>query len=209
MANRDESVYRSSTLGDIPLSFTGRHLLQGLRDEVTDLIRKAYDNGKADVMRNDGLNRLSTAGTDWEPVSRARGRIAQYISNLEAKQERAKENANELFGKFGPSVREAYENSRPTDELAFGSMYAQQYGHAKRVVKNEYRVEYIAKPGPAFSGPLTFGKTVKTYLSFEGSVEVTAPTMDIALEMTVSKARELGVTTKPTDWRVTMLRENV
>lgn len=79
-----QEVYHSSTLGPIPLSFTGRHLLQALRTEFTDLVAAAKD-GKI---------------VDWQAVSRARGRIAQYMSQLEGKQNKAQENANALFGKF-------------------------------------------------------------------------------------------------------------
>lgn len=67
----ERSVYKSTTLGDIPLSFTGRQLLQQLRIEMEDMLR--------DVKK--GLD------VSWDPLSRARGRLAQYMSKLEGKLE--------------------------------------------------------------------------------------------------------------------------
>ena len=67
-----KEIYHSSTLGPIPLSFMGRHLLQSLREAVTDL-QAAAANGKP---------------VDYKAVSLARGRLAQYISRLEEQPER-------------------------------------------------------------------------------------------------------------------------
>lgn len=74
-------VYHSSTLGPIPLSFTGRRLLQNLREEVTALLKKAYRNGEQKWYR-DGANPVSAE--DWEPLSKARGELAKYMSKLES-----------------------------------------------------------------------------------------------------------------------------
>jgi hypothetical protein len=77
-------VYKSSTLGSIPLSFTGRHLLQSLREEMTALVRKAYENGRKDARQPlPGLERFAVSSNDWEPLSVARGKLAQYMSGLE------------------------------------------------------------------------------------------------------------------------------
>lgn len=62
-----QEVYKSTTMGNIPLSFTGRHLLQSLREAVTDAIVAKNQNAYNDAL------------------SRARGRIAQYMSELEKK----------------------------------------------------------------------------------------------------------------------------
>jgi hypothetical protein len=70
-----QEVYKSSTMGPIPLSFTGRHLLQSLREAVQDMIAKSDER----------VRRGQISSLDWEPVSRARGRIAQYMSQLERK----------------------------------------------------------------------------------------------------------------------------
>lgn len=59
----DQETYHSSTLGEIPLSFTGRRLLQNLREAIEE-----YTTG---------------AVKGWEPLSRARGKIAKYMSELE------------------------------------------------------------------------------------------------------------------------------
>lgn len=67
MSARKQELYQSSTLGVIPLSFTGRRLLQNLREEVQDLLK-----GKATILKE-----------EWKPLSRARGKLALYISELE------------------------------------------------------------------------------------------------------------------------------
>lgn len=76
-------IYHSSTMGNIPLSFTGRHLLQQLRVEIQDLMKKVYNNGYDDGITN--ARKFPAPGSDWEPVSRARARLAQYMSDLEEK----------------------------------------------------------------------------------------------------------------------------
>lgn len=65
-----QEVYHSSTLGDIPLSFTGRRLMQNLREEINDFLRGAD----------------TVAGDDWKQLSIARGKLALYISKLERSQ---------------------------------------------------------------------------------------------------------------------------
>lgn len=72
----EKSVYHSSTLGDIPLSFTGRHLLANLREAFEDYIKE---------LRTRPAYALTPS---WEPVSKARGKLAKYMSQLEAKAER-------------------------------------------------------------------------------------------------------------------------
>lgn len=67
MSYKKQEVYQSSTLGDIPLSFTGRRLLQNLREEIEDLMK----------------GRASIVADEWKPLSRARGKLALYISQLE------------------------------------------------------------------------------------------------------------------------------
>lgn len=62
-----QEVYKSTTGGDIPLSFTGRHLLQTLREAITKAIMKQNWHEDADA------------------ISRAREAIARYISDLERK----------------------------------------------------------------------------------------------------------------------------
>ena len=76
-------VYKSSTLGAIPLSFTGRHLLQSLREAVVDAIEHAHKAGR------DGR---VIPSNNWHPISLARGKLAQYMSKLER---------NRQFGAFG------------------------------------------------------------------------------------------------------------
>lgn len=77
-------VYHSSTLGAIPLSFTGRKLMQNMRDEVQELLKKAYENGRRDVLEHRARRETHIVSSlDWEPLSRARGRLAQYMSKRE------------------------------------------------------------------------------------------------------------------------------
>lgn len=67
MSNSKQETYQSTTLGAIPLSFTGRRLMQNLREEIEDLLRGAP----------------SVTSDEWKPLSRARGKLALYISDLE------------------------------------------------------------------------------------------------------------------------------
>jgi hypothetical protein len=69
-----QETYHSSTLGNIPLSFTGRRLLQNLRE--------AFSNYTVKVIVATKRNQME-APTSWQPVSVARGELAQYISGLE------------------------------------------------------------------------------------------------------------------------------
>ena len=69
-----QEVYHSSTLGPIPLSFTGRRLMQNLREAVQALLQKRTEQAaRGQVPSQD----------DWEDVSKARGQLAQYMSKLE------------------------------------------------------------------------------------------------------------------------------
>lgn len=70
-------VYQSSTLGPIPLSFTGRHLLHNLRDAITEAL---YAKPTPPDWK--------PVSPDWKPISLARGRIAQYISRLETEKQK-------------------------------------------------------------------------------------------------------------------------
>lgn len=77
MSTRQE-VYHSTTLGPIPLSFTGRHLLATLREAITAMV----DDLKSQLpLPSYGPQRAPKL--DWEPVSEARGKLAQYMSKLE------------------------------------------------------------------------------------------------------------------------------
>lgn len=65
MHEQEQQVYTSSTRGPIPLSFTGRHLMQSLREAIADAInQQSYD-------------------CEGQQLSRARGRLVKYISHLE------------------------------------------------------------------------------------------------------------------------------
>lgn len=72
----DQEIYHSSTLGPIPLSFTGRRLMQNLREAVEEMTTRASNAARAG---------RGCPVDNWEPVSQARGRLAKYISELERK----------------------------------------------------------------------------------------------------------------------------
>jgi hypothetical protein len=86
-----KEVYKSSTLGEIPLSFTGRHLLQNLREAVQKLLSE-----REEELRKDPSAWRNTEY--WKEVSLARGKLAEYMSKLEEKTERRKEIINKQFG---------------------------------------------------------------------------------------------------------------
>ncbi len=67
--SEEQQIYHSSTLGKIPLTFTGRHLMQSLREAIQDAI----------ALRHYG-----------DALSHARGKLAQYISKLEKDVKRLK-----------------------------------------------------------------------------------------------------------------------
>lgn len=73
----ENSVYKPSREGakPIPLSFTGRHLLQSLREEIVEYTRLRTQEARA------GLN--GSPLNAWQGLSRVRERIAQYMSELE------------------------------------------------------------------------------------------------------------------------------
>lgn len=60
-----QEIYNSSTHGEIPLSFTGRHLLQTLREAIEDAV--SAEDYKVNA----------------QAVSRARAQLAHYMSHLE------------------------------------------------------------------------------------------------------------------------------
>lgn len=63
----EKSIYNSHTHGPIPLSFTGRRLMQNLRDAITGAVRRGdYNDPRMEV-------------------AHARGEIAQYMSKLETR----------------------------------------------------------------------------------------------------------------------------
>lgn len=76
-------VYNSYTHGAIPLSFTGRRLMQNLREAITGAIKR----GEYSDIRNE--------------VSFARGELAAYMSKLEAGQKSNEELNLEALEKAG------------------------------------------------------------------------------------------------------------
>lgn len=63
MTHIKQEIYVSSTLGEIPLSFTGRHLMQSLREAIVEALPENREYIQA--------------------LSIARGKLAEYISSLE------------------------------------------------------------------------------------------------------------------------------
>jgi len=62
-----QEIYTSSTKGEIPLSFTGRHLLQSLREAIIEAIDE------------------QDMGVNANHLSRVRAQVAEYMSILERK----------------------------------------------------------------------------------------------------------------------------
>lgn len=213
-------VFRSSTMGDIPLSFTGRHLLQALRDEMTELL----EGVKKRAARGSTL----TLEGDWEPLSRARGRIAKYMSELEKKAERfflgevsATDLRDELV-KRGAEVRrynpvtntvevtgDAAAHIQPRDagvrftppwqtaDLRFGSACKPIPG---KPLARRYLVEVLE---PQTIKAQELGRGVITELQLGGSMEVNALSMDEAVEKVLAVAYNRGfVSLKRTDLSV-------
>lgn len=77
----DRSVYKSSTGVEVPLSFTGKHLLQNLREASTEEFGKVLKS----LARNPDGSYAPMLQLNWEPISKARLAIAQHMSKLESK----------------------------------------------------------------------------------------------------------------------------
>jgi hypothetical protein len=185
-------VYKSSTMGDIPLSFMGRHLLQSLREAFSDYAVKVAGRGAVPF-------------TAWDPVSLARGRIAKYMSDLEAKN-------------VPPSLN-AFSDTQLTMELRArdvarqgaanicGVSYKQEhnYGWAQApkqspwaVQRYRYIVEYVG------AGPLTSGP-IKTHIKLVGSIRTEAVNMDFALDNVLQSCKDAGYNLKREDFQVRLL----
>jgi len=84
--DKRQEVYHSSTLGRIPLSFTGRRLMQNLREAFQDFVRAARLHEKAIAIASIQHEPMPVNDVSWAKVSEARGRIVEYMSKLEGKQ---------------------------------------------------------------------------------------------------------------------------
>lgn len=73
-----QEVYHSSTLGRIPLSFTGRRLMQNLREAFGEFLMQAKKQAVAEAVTSQAYT-----APKWDKVSEARGEIAKYMSKLE------------------------------------------------------------------------------------------------------------------------------
>lgn len=85
-----QEIYRSEALGEIPLSFTGRHLLQSLRETIDEYTKKTLRRHGADM-----FTEVPHSAEDWKPLSIARGKLAQYMSKLEQRQVKERPRAYE------------------------------------------------------------------------------------------------------------------
>jgi len=166
-----QEIYNSSTMGPIPLSFTGRHLLQSLREEIQMLVSDSVDAAKRGCVPK--LNA-------WEPVSRARGRLAKYMSGLEKKQ--------------NAPVLSAVSDKDLLDEVRRRGLpsasYVQIYGCSQPPALNEYLVTYVNHEPKA---------------RLEGTVHVAAFTMEEALQQAVVRCRGQGYDLKRTDFDVRLV----
>lgn len=96
-------VFKSTVYGSIPLSFTGRRLLQNLRVAFGEYV-DAY---------------VARRSADYTQMSRCRGDIAKYISQLEANQTKAQQDITELRKALADSERRLYES-----RVAYGELEA-------------------------------------------------------------------------------------
>lgn len=126
-----QEVYNSSTLGPIPLSFTGRRLMQNLREAVQEMVDKAIQ----DTRKNAGKG---WAPQNWEPVSLARGKLVQYMSELEQRVER-----QEIFD---PPPNYVTYNEMKAFVNGQAPLYIQQWGRAERPTKVENNISHMHLP---------------------------------------------------------------
>lgn len=71
-------VYKSSCGKSVPLSFTGKHLMQNLREAITNAQSKFMQELARDVNGNHVLPRF-----EWQRISEARLAIVEHMSKLE------------------------------------------------------------------------------------------------------------------------------
>lgn len=204
-----QEVYHSSTLGPIPLSFTGRRLMQNLREAFQEMLNKhckAIAEGRIET----GL---------WDRVSRARGELAQYMSRLEKRFENSAKAATDqqLIDELQLRDYSAVHKSQIinlTEPLSFtphkdnGYPYGrsaahtmQFFGRSKRaaLVKNEYFVRVIEPEGWEAASKMKRveshpGSIITTEVQLSGSMQVIAFTSDDALDMAVAEAYKHGFT---------------
>jgi len=99
-----QETYHSSTLGDIPLSFTGRRLMQNLREAITEFVRLNWNRVKQGETADPN---------DWRRVSEARGELAKYISWLERLLNEDRSTADETTWKQPPYTYHFSHDDRP------------------------------------------------------------------------------------------------
>lgn len=189
----ESSVYKPSRKGarPIPLSFTGRHLLQALREAVVDAV----------------------AAGDWHAhggaVSRVRERIAQYMSDLEKKTERfflgdvsdtqiLDECERRGIGrvKLAPGIYD----TRPTVVNVMDVRMRPTPPWQKR---NRYLLEVVEKDFPSTQ---MLGYPISVPLQLCGSIEVEANSMEDALTLGIAEAAKQGHTLQRTDFTVRLLK---
>lgn len=196
----NQEVYKSSTLGPIPLSFTGRHLLQTLREAVTELVSKVEEAGLKGCAYTPARDR-------WEPVSLARGKLAQYMSQLEKRNvpqsmldELARlRHENEVLSKANEAHKAQEQRRKRVVNVADPLIY---FGSTRRPIhpfwqspKNEYFVRVIEGNFQANKRhERKPGSIITTEVQIGGSMQVTAFTSDEALDMAVEQAHKHGFT---------------
>jgi hypothetical protein len=197
-----QEVYHSSTLGPIPLSFTGRRLMQNLRDAFQELLHKRVEQ----------TQRGQIGGQhDWTAVSEARGKLAQYMSQLEKRESVDPElvalrHENEVLRKANEAFkviekRDAERKKRldrmnrslrylPEPLIYFGSRCIPvpplKHEYFVRVLEGNFQANKRVQRKP--------GSVITTTMQIGGSMQVTALTSDDALNMAVEQAHKHGFT---------------
>jgi hypothetical protein len=196
-----QEVYHSSTLGPIPLSFTGRRLMQNLREEFQRLLSSAVEKTKRGQV---GIS------SEWERVSEARGRIAQYMSELEKRPGNSIWNnpqaelanlrhENEVLRKANEAFKREEERRkrRTVVNVADPLIY---FGTLKSrcipaPMKNQYFVRVLEGNFKSNKRHQRLpGSIITTEMQIGGSMQVTALTSDMALDMAVEQAHKHGFT---------------
>lgn len=179
-----QEVYHSSTLGRIPLSFTGRRLMQNLREEFQRLLSIAIEkarNGQVGVSR------------EWDRVSEARGRIAEYMSRLEARQGGWDKTA-QMCGFEDTTQALNYLLTKQQKSELQRSGEPHSYWTRSR---NEYVVGLIIEADRTIRTKRVErepGSFITTEVQLGGSVQIAAYSMDEALDMALKQAHDHGFT---------------
>jgi hypothetical protein len=202
-----QEIYRSSTLGPIPLSFTGRLKLQNLRDAMQTLLTNVREAGGG--YEHDW----------WKPVSEARGQLALYMSKLEQgkltpecagyeKHPHPYQRPQTVNNVHLPPIPEGYELKQvgsitsiaPVERVQVDTALRMNFAidDAVEAKPKRYRVRYIghehenSREAPFSARFVGTGRTIVTFVELEGSIDIVADTAESAVERAAAEAHNMG-----------------